>query len=172
MNNTFSSQCVTYRRMWQIVSMLRIQGHGRQLQWTYTCKCVLRFDHESLWKTLCDRVRVKVSVRAGMEWTAGASALSVCSCRGRHSVGFNWEHRASYKDAEGCLSRSYETPIQIVGMLHIMKENALPWTMNMVNRFSEVAQITLHETQQKNSCYSCLFHHSPVNQSSHTLNCA
>lgn len=108
----------------------------------------------------------------GLEWTAGASALSVCSCHGRHSVGFNWEHRASYKDAEGCLSRSYETPIQIVGMLHIMKENALPWTMNMVNRFSEVAQITLHETQQKNSCYSCLFHHSPVNQSSHTLNCA
>lgn len=69
MNNTFSSQRVTYRRMWQIVSMLCIQGHGRQLQWTYTCKCVLRFDHESLWKTLCDRVkvRVKVSVRAGMD---------------------------------------------------------------------------------------------------------
>lgn len=65
--NTFSSQCVTcgMNSMWQIVGMLRVRRHESWMEWIYTCKYLLRSDHELLWKTLRDRV--KVMVRSGME---------------------------------------------------------------------------------------------------------
>lgn len=42
-------------------------------------KALCTFDHESLWKTLCDRVQVVVKVGAGMD--ARASSLSMSSIR-------------------------------------------------------------------------------------------
>lgn len=51
--------------MWQIVGMLRVRRHESWMEWIYTCKYLLRSDHELLWKTLRDRV--KVMVRSGME---------------------------------------------------------------------------------------------------------
>lgn len=49
--------------MWQIVRILGVQRHDSGFEWIYTCKCVLRCVHESLWKTLPDRLKVKVRGR-------------------------------------------------------------------------------------------------------------
>lgn len=76
------------------------------------CKYVLYCDHESLWKTLSDRVKVMVKV-----W-AGTDGWSISYCHKRHSIGFECKCGASHKDAEGYLSRYYE-------MLRIGNENAL-----------------------------------------------
>lgn len=68
--------------MWPIICILCVWRHESQLELIYTCKCVSRSDHESLWKTLCDRV--KVIVGAGMDgWSLGSKrVLTVRSVSG------------------------------------------------------------------------------------------
>lgn len=68
--------------MWPIICILCVWRHESQLELIYTCKCVSRPDHESLWKTLCDRV--KVIVGAGMDgWSLGSKrVLTVRSVSG------------------------------------------------------------------------------------------